>query len=77
MNDVQLLEGTDYILSYENNIYPGEAKVIISGIEKYCGSIEKTFLIIKQIVNIGTNSNISISNIPSSVTYSGYLNNIP
>lgn len=71
LNDVQLLEGPDYILSYENNIYPGEAKVIISGIEKYCGSIEKTFLIIKQIVNIGTNSNISISNIPSSVTYSG------
>ena len=36
---------TDYKIYYSNNIYPGTAKVIIKGIGKYSGEIEKTFKI--------------------------------
>ncbi|MBQ9532092.1 MAG: fibronectin type III domain-containing protein [Eubacterium sp.] len=38
----------DYSLSYENNKYPGKAKIIISGIKDYKGSVNKTFKIIPQ-----------------------------
>lgn len=71
LNGVALKEDIDYKVAYENNLYPGAAKIIISGIEKYCGTIEITFSIDKQIINIGTNANISVSNIPSSVIYKG------
>ena len=40
-----LVQNLDYIVSYENNIEPGTAKVIIKGIGRYSGTIEKTFKI--------------------------------
>ncbi len=46
-NGKVLSEGTDYTVSYENNIQPGTAKVTIAGMGNYIGSIEKTFEIRK------------------------------
>ena len=41
-----LTEGKDYKVSYEDNVDPGQAKVVISGIGPYYeGKIEKTFTI--------------------------------
>ncbi|MBD5444088.1 MAG: hypothetical protein HDR29_00915, partial [Lachnospiraceae bacterium] len=40
-----LVEGTDYDLSYEDNINAGTAKVIVTGMNSYSGSMEKTFTI--------------------------------
>ncbi len=44
-DDYTLVEGTDYTLSYKNNINPGTAEVIFKGIGKYVGTIKKTFTI--------------------------------
>ena len=40
-----LEEGKDYAISYSDNINPGKAKVVIKGIGKYTGKIEKEFTI--------------------------------
>jgi len=40
-----LTEGTHYTVSYLNNIKAGKAKVVITGIGEYVGSIQKTFKI--------------------------------
>lgn len=40
-----LVEGTDYDVSYENNIVPGHAQIIITGKGKYSGAVAKTFKI--------------------------------
>ncbi len=40
-----LIENTDYTLSYQNNINPGTATVIIKGKGGYGGSVSKTFTI--------------------------------
>ena len=40
-----LVEGTDYTLSYENNINAGDATLIVTGIGDYKGEIRKTFQI--------------------------------
>lgn len=37
--------GTDYTVSYKNNILPGKATVIFTGIGKYTGTVKKTFKI--------------------------------
>ena len=42
---VALVEGTDYTLSYENNIYPGRGTVIASGKGNFKGSSSPTFAI--------------------------------
>lgn len=41
-----LVEGEHYVLSYSNNINPGNATVTISGIKAYSGSISKKFKIL-------------------------------
>ena len=43
---VTLKKGTDYKVSYSNNVKIGKAKVTITGIGKYTGSITKTFSIV-------------------------------
>ena len=43
--EVTLKSGTDYTLSYKNNINAGEATVIIKGKGEYTGTVEKTFTI--------------------------------
>lgn len=45
MNGTALVEGTDYALSYANNVEQGTATLTISGIGLYEGSISKTFQI--------------------------------
>lgn len=42
---VALKEGTDYTLSYKNNIKPGTATVVISGTGKYTGTKSVSFVI--------------------------------
>ena len=43
--DTSLTEGRDYLIAYRNNIQPGEASVILTGIGAYCGEREVTFRI--------------------------------
>lgn len=44
-NDVVLVKGTDYQLSYRNNVEPGKAVVVVTGINKYTGIVEAEFTI--------------------------------
>ena len=44
---VLLKEGVDYLLSYEDNIGPGTARVMIEGIGAYAGSVTESFRIVK------------------------------
>ena len=44
---VTMSEGTDYTVEYKDNIDAGQAKIIITGIGNYEGSIERTFTIDK------------------------------
>lgn len=43
-----LVENTDYTVKYEDNINAGTARVVVSGIKNYSGSITKTFTITKK-----------------------------
>lgn len=47
LNDKTLVKDTDYSLTYEDNYYPGTAKVIITGINAYKDSVEAKFEIKK------------------------------
>ena len=40
-----LMEGTDYVVSYENNIEAGKAAVVITGTGGYTGTAERMFMI--------------------------------
>ncbi len=40
-------EGTDFTVTYRNNIYPGTATVTVTGIGNYTGTVTKTFAIKK------------------------------
>ena len=42
-----LTEGVDFTVSYKNNIQVGTATVVITGIDKYNGEIEKPFTIVE------------------------------
>ena len=44
--DVELAEGTDYVLTWSNNEDPGTATVTITGAGDYKGSVERTFGIV-------------------------------
>ena len=41
----KLTEGTDYKVSYKNNVKAGTASVVITGVGEFCGTITKTFKI--------------------------------
>ena len=45
VGNAALVSGTDYTLSYSNNINAGNASVIITGSGNYTGSLTKTFVI--------------------------------
>lgn len=45
-----LIEDTDYIVYYKNNVEVGVAKVCVIGIGKYTGTVTKSFSIVKQAV---------------------------
>lgn len=40
-----LVEGVDYVVSYENNIGPGSASIYIRGINRWCGELSYYFYI--------------------------------
>ena len=42
---VFLIEGTDYTVVYKNNVTPGVAEAVISGMGIYTGTVSKSFLI--------------------------------
>ena len=73
--EVKLVNGTDYTLSYENNITTGTATVTITGKGNYTGVTSKTFEITTKLIN-GEDVNVSAiadqvftgSNIEPSVT---------
>ncbi|MBO6244463.1 MAG: InlB B-repeat-containing protein, partial [Clostridia bacterium] len=61
-DDSVLVQGTDYTITYENNINagnPNEAKAIITGIGNYGGEIVKTFTINKRPVTVKVDENQS------------------
>ena len=43
VNDKTLKQGTDFKVTYSNNIYPGTAKIKVTGINDYKGTVTKTF----------------------------------
>lgn len=54
MNDVTLQEGVDYTLSYNNNINAGNrAKITITGINRYYGTMEQYFTINPLDISLG------------------------
>ena len=64
----ELIEGTDYSISYEDNINAGTATVLINGSGEYTGNAKKTFVIQKaaqvlraQDVNVAVDSTAKIS----------------
>ncbi|MCZ2258592.1 glycoside hydrolase family 2 TIM barrel-domain containing protein [Sporosarcina sp. G11-34] len=46
LDSIVLEEGIDYRVTYENNVEAGEAKIIIKGLVKYEGTLEKIFIIL-------------------------------
>lgn len=48
LNGGQLTENVSYKVSYEDNIHAGTARVIITGIGKYDGTVERTFTIMQK-----------------------------
>jgi hypothetical protein len=45
--DIDLVFSVDFTVAYQNNINPGTAKIIITGMGKYIGEIVTTFNIVK------------------------------
>ncbi|MCD7840248.1 MAG: glycoside hydrolase family 25 protein [Erysipelotrichaceae bacterium] len=77
-NNHTLTKGTDYKVSYSNNINAGTATITITGINNYSGTISKTFTIQKNTFSPtvsaysgtydGNAHTITIKNIPSDAT---------
>ncbi len=61
-----LAEGTDYTVSYQNNVKIGTATVIYTGINGYTGSVKKTY----KITGISM-SKVSVSGLITSMVYDG------
>ena len=49
-----LREGTDYTLSYKNNVNAGTASVIVTGKGNYTGTVTRTFTIIQRSISSAT-----------------------
>lgn len=58
LNGVELVRGTDYVLSYENNTNVGIATMTITGINSYTGKREITFAILRRSVTALSYGNI-------------------
>ena len=69
-----LKAGTDYNVSYKNNVNPGNATVIVEGKGNYKGKIERTFTIVKKeepvVINL---SAIKLSSVTNVVTKSAKI----
>ena len=64
-----LTNGTDYTVSYSNNVNVGTATVTITGKGSYSGTATKTFTISEVYIALISNCNITLS--ASSYTYDG------
>ncbi len=51
MHEVRLIQGTDYTISYQNNVKAGKATVVFTGMGAYSGTIKKTFKISPRKLN--------------------------
>ena len=51
LGDTILIKDKDYRVSYKDNVNAGTAKVIVTGLNNYCGSITKEFIINKEIMS--------------------------
>lgn len=82
-----LTEGTDYSVSYQDNIHAGTAKAVITGIGAFGGSVEKNFTIAKATqtlslsissprIAVNENATISVSGAHTSLTYTSSNTNI-
>ncbi|MCI7099158.1 MAG: hypothetical protein MR966_09715 [Lachnospiraceae bacterium] len=58
LGNTTLKKGTDYTVTYQNNVNVGTGKVIITGIGNYKGTVTKTFAINKadQTINVSLSS---------------------
>ena len=64
MGDATLAEGTDYTLSYANNVEAGEATITITGTGAYEGTLTARFVIVKpELINLRT-AGFAIADIP-------------
>ena len=68
-NSVALNEGTDYTVSYKNNVNVGTATATVTGIGDYTGIVDKTFTITAAPKISITNCTITLNQ--SSYTYDG------
>lgn len=59
---VNLIEGIDYTVTYENNVNPGQAAATIMGIGDFYGTTTATFNIIGDLPNGGNNGDSSTTN---------------
>lgn len=50
-HEVRLIQGTDYTVSYQNNVEAGKATVIFTGTGAYSGQIKKNFRIVPRQLN--------------------------
>lgn len=60
-----LVEGTDYAVSYSNNIKPGKASVVVKGIGVFTGTKKATFTIDK--ISLANNDAITFTTVGKSV----------
>ena len=60
--------GTDYRVSYENNTNPGTAEVTVEGLGNYCGTVMRTFKIVKTPKDF---TKAEVSGIKTSYEYTG------
>ena len=76
--DQTLVMGTDYTVSYENNIDPGTATVIIAGIGRYAGEVVKEFTILPgkttrgDMFNLANNVKVTWKEVPGAKYYKVY-----
>jgi hypothetical protein len=60
----KLTVGKDYKVTYKNNVNPGTASVIVTGVGNYTGTITKTFNInLQKVANLKQNTNYATSKI--------------
>ena len=69
--ETTLTEGTDYSVSYSDNINAGTATVKITGKGNFTGTVSKTFTIKQRSVNSSTTGKASVALSSTSFTYNG------
>ena len=62
-------EGTDYTVSYKNNIKPGTASIVITGKGNYTGTKILYFVIDSDYSNVSKSGNIEIRNANRNINY--------